>query len=223
MMSYFLGVGTVVGALALGFGGGIVLTKTAIQETPAGPSRLERVTRPEPVAPPAQTIEAKAAAEPRVDQSSTQQAPAPLVQAATETPKPVGDNAKENGASPAEPVKQADAKQTEQPVKRADVKPVEPTIRQGEAKPVEQKAKPIEQKDAAARLAERRAEQRRIDQDRRIAERERKARAVIAAQRQRPVEEQERSARPQLAFQREEPGPNLFEGLFGRPAQGERE
>ena len=48
MNSYLLGVGTVVGALAFGFGGGILLTKTAIKDTPAGPSRIERVARPEP-------------------------------------------------------------------------------------------------------------------------------------------------------------------------------
>jgi hypothetical protein len=35
MTTYFAGVGTVVGALALGFGGGIVLTNTAIKDTPA--------------------------------------------------------------------------------------------------------------------------------------------------------------------------------------------
>ena len=43
--SYLLGVGTVVGALAFGFGGGVVLTHTALKETPAGPTRVERVAR----------------------------------------------------------------------------------------------------------------------------------------------------------------------------------
>src|SRR5258708_1999764 len=37
MNSYLLGVGPVVGALALGFGGGILLTKPAIKDSPAGP------------------------------------------------------------------------------------------------------------------------------------------------------------------------------------------
>ena len=45
MNSYLLGVGTVVGALTFGFGGGILLTKTAIKDTPAGPSRIERAAR----------------------------------------------------------------------------------------------------------------------------------------------------------------------------------
>jgi len=47
MNSYLLGVGTVVGALAFGFGGGILLTKTAIKDSPAGPSRIERAARQE--------------------------------------------------------------------------------------------------------------------------------------------------------------------------------
>jgi len=51
MTTYFAGVGTVVGALALGFGGGVVLTNTAIKDTPAGPTRIERVMRSEPVDP----------------------------------------------------------------------------------------------------------------------------------------------------------------------------
>jgi hypothetical protein len=55
--SYLLGVGTVVGALAFGFGGGLLLTHTAMKEGPAGQTRVERlaraeytpVTRPAPV------------------------------------------------------------------------------------------------------------------------------------------------------------------------------
>jgi hypothetical protein len=34
--SYLLGVGTVVGALAFGFGGGVLLTKTAIKDSGGG-------------------------------------------------------------------------------------------------------------------------------------------------------------------------------------------
>jgi hypothetical protein len=62
MTTYFAGVGTVVGALALGFGSGIVLTNTAIKDTPAGPTRIERVARREPIAAPPQVVEAKAVA-----------------------------------------------------------------------------------------------------------------------------------------------------------------
>jgi type IV secretory pathway VirB10-like protein len=62
MATYFAGVGTVVGALALGFGSGIVLTNTAIKDTPAGPTRIERVARREPIAAPPPVVEAKAVA-----------------------------------------------------------------------------------------------------------------------------------------------------------------
>jgi hypothetical protein len=43
--SYLLGVGTVVGALAFGFGGGLLLTHTAIKESPAAQTRVERLAR----------------------------------------------------------------------------------------------------------------------------------------------------------------------------------
>jgi hypothetical protein len=59
MTTYFAGVGTVVGALAVGFGGAVVLTNTAIKDTPAGPTRIERVMRSEPIAA-LQVVEAKA-------------------------------------------------------------------------------------------------------------------------------------------------------------------
>jgi hypothetical protein len=62
MTTYFAGVGIVVAALALGFGSRIVLTNTAIKDSPAGPTRIERVTRPRPIAPPPQGVEAKAVA-----------------------------------------------------------------------------------------------------------------------------------------------------------------
>jgi len=62
MTTYFSGVGTVVGALALGFGSGIVLTNTAIKDTPGGPTRIERVARPRPIAAPPQGVEAKVVA-----------------------------------------------------------------------------------------------------------------------------------------------------------------
>jgi type IV secretory pathway VirB10-like protein len=62
MTTYFAGVATVVGALALGFGSGIVLTNTAIKGTPAGSTRIERVAHREPVTAPPRMVEAKAVA-----------------------------------------------------------------------------------------------------------------------------------------------------------------
>ena len=48
LSSYILGVGTVVGALAIGFGGGAVLTNTVMKEHPS-PTRVQRVARSEPL------------------------------------------------------------------------------------------------------------------------------------------------------------------------------
>jgi len=63
LSSYLLGVGTVVGALAFGFGGGVLLTRTAMKDTPVAETRVERVKRadsPSAPAQPVETVEAKA-------------------------------------------------------------------------------------------------------------------------------------------------------------------
>src|SRR5436305_5218012 len=107
MVSYFLGVGTVVGALALGFGGGIVLTKTAMKDTPA-PSRVERAARAELAAatPPQQITEAKAPL-PQADPAPAVQPAQPVAQAQPAAPpQPVAVAAPEVKA--AEPVRQID-------------------------------------------------------------------------------------------------------------------
>src|SRR5882724_10305433 len=51
LSSYLLGVGSVLGALAFGFGGGVLLTHTAMKESPAGQTRVERLARAEPESP----------------------------------------------------------------------------------------------------------------------------------------------------------------------------
>jgi len=217
MNSYLLGVGTVVGALAFGFGGGILLTKTAIKESPAGPSRIERAARPEPMSPQAQVTEAKAVPTPRVDPAPAIQPPpepAPQVQAAAEPKsvldaKPVAEAARPEPAKAAEPVRQVDtSRQAEQPVRQADAPK---QIEQGEVGQ-QMTARELRKAEREQRRAERRMERERLYAGR-------KARAVeYARMRQRPTEIQEQPARPELAFEREAPRPNLFEGLFGRPA-----
>jgi hypothetical protein len=246
MNSYLLGVGTVVGALTLGFGGGILLTKTAIKDTPAGPSKIERAARPEPAPPQVQVTDAKPVPVPRADLPAVQPAAEPVgqiqdnqVQAAAQAKpaddiKPVAEAPRQEPPKTAQPVRQIDtSKQAEQPVQQADApKQVEQPVRQADApkqleQPVRQsETKTVEHKESEQRTAEReqrRAEQRKIDREKRAAERERRARTVIIVRRQRPTEEQEQPARPELAFEREEPRPNLFEGLFGRPIGESRE
>ena len=119
MTTYFAGVGTVVGALALGFGSGIVLTNTAIKDTPAGPTRIERVMRSEPISGP-QVAEAKAIPTPTVD-------PAPTVKPALE-PVPVVQPLPVVAESPKET---QPAKEVEQPrqlgsAKQSEQKDAEP-------------------------------------------------------------------------------------------------
>src|SRR6478736_2685632 len=78
--SYLLGVGTVVGALAFGFGGGVLLTKTAMKDTPGAETRVERVKRADSpsVAPrPVETVDTKATAAPPPPPESAPPAAAP--------------------------------------------------------------------------------------------------------------------------------------------------
>jgi hypothetical protein len=210
MPSYLLGVGTVVGALTLGFGGGVLLTKTAIKDSPGGPSRIERAARAETSAPQVQVTEARPLAVPRADPPAAQAAPEPVrqiqdsqVQAAAEPKpvpetKPVAEAAKPEPAKAAEPVRQADAPaQIEQ-------KLLEPAMSGREQRRAERE--------------QRRAE-RRMARERYYAER--KARAMEqGALRLRVIEQ---PARPELAFEREERKPDLFEGLFGKPADAARD
>ena len=194
MPSYFLGVGTVVGALAFGFGGGVLLTRTAIKEPV--PTRLERAAHADTPAAP-QITEVRAVPVPRADPSTVVQQ-APQLQAAVENPKPVAETPRE------EPVKAEPAKQVEAPKQEQ---------RQADAQ------KQSEQREAEPRMTER--EQRRAEREKRYAERKARAMAAYARMRQRPVDdpqhEERQPARPELAFEREAPRPNLFEGLFGRP------
>jgi hypothetical protein len=192
LSSYLLGVGTVVGALAFGFGGGVLLTKTAMKDSSPAESRVERVARAEPASPPPQAVEAKSAptppAEPRPPATSLAEA-----QANTEPPKPVAEAPRE--AAPARTVESMS--QTE------PKKPPEPST-----KPLEQSTKPADQKEAELRKAE--------ERNKRYAER--KARDIAAARaRQRQLEEPRESSRPVFAYEREEPQLKLFDmPLFGR-------
>jgi hypothetical protein len=169
--TYLAGVGTVVGALALGFGGGIVLTRTAIKDSPAAPTRVERVARPEPIPAPPQVVEAKVIPLAPVD-------PAPAVRRVSAVQPLVAE-------VPKEP---QHAKEVEQP-KQAEL------------------AKQTEQRETE----QRRAIERKVDRQKRYAER--KAREVATTRmKQRQLEEQGEPAKPELAYDPvEEPHFNLFE------------
>ena len=206
MPSYFLGVGTVVGALTLGFGGGVLLTKTAVKDSPAAPSKLERVVRAEPISPQVtQVTEAKAVPVPRGDPSLALQAavePVPQVQA---TPAPAQPAQVQAAMEPPKPVA---ALPRDEPARA-----VEPATRADAPKLAEQNA-------------EQRKADRKIERQKRYAERKARAVAYSARARPRPLEEQDqaaRTARPQLAFEREESRVSLFGGLFDTAPLDSRE
>jgi len=211
MPSYFLGVGTVVGALTLGFGGGILLTKTAIKDTSSGPSRIERAARTEPLPAAPQITEARAVPVPRADPP-----PAPQVQAAVAPVQTAPEPSKPVAATQDEPAKAAEPAKAE-PVRQAEAP------KQAEPRESGQWASPRELRRADR---EQRRMERRAERERYYAERRARGMEVVRL-RQRPLEEErEQPRRPELAFEREEPKPNLFEGLFGRPqdaAPAERE
>jgi outer membrane biosynthesis protein TonB len=119
MTTYFAGVGTVVGALALGLGSGIVLTNTAIKDTPAEPTRIERVMRSEPISG-RQVVEAKAIPMPSVD-------PAPTVKPALE-PVPVVQPLPVVAESPKEtqPAKEVEQPKQLESAKQSEQKDAEP-------------------------------------------------------------------------------------------------
>ena len=217
LSSYLLGVGTVVGALAFGFGGGVLLTKTAMKDSPMAETRVERIKRADSPSTPQQPVEAKATPAPAEPPPGS----APQVQASTEPPKPVAEApqpAKAAASSPqTEPVgAAASAPPTEPAAAAAPIPQTEP------AKPADQSIKSAEQREAELR----KAEARKIERQKRYAER--KARAMAEARaRQRQWQEQaepsgaevvfERSSRPALAFEREEPRFKPFDiPLFGR-------
>jgi hypothetical protein len=215
LSSYLLGVGTVVGALVFGFGGGVLLTKTAMKDTPVTETRVERVKRadsPSAAPQPVEAVEAKA-----VPASSQPAAPAPAagpaapVQASTEPPR----------TEPPRPI--AEAPKQAEPANQAEpVRAVELPRQTEPATPAEQSTRSAEQKEAELR----KAEERQIARQKRDAERKAKAIAMARAK-QRQFEEQpepsrpeyvfERSSRRALAFEREEPRSNQFDiPLFGR-------
>lgn len=148
LTSYLLGVGTVVGALAFGLGGGVLLTKIAMKETAAGPTRVERVvhSEPEPAALTHQQ-EAKDISSPPTELAPTRPDPAPAAQAATPVARPQPDTRKE-AESAKEP--ESSTKQPE-PTKQAE------SANQKEQKEATQKRAADRKVEGHQRFAERKA------------------------------------------------------------------
>jgi hypothetical protein len=217
--SYLLGVGTVVGALAFGFGGGVLLTKTAMKESPAGPTRVERLARAEPE-PPAASPTRAAQTTPTPDQAAVvptavdqdhpasvaaiKQDAAPAQQSVAVRPDPVPASR----AEPPPPPPKPDAARKPEPDTPGQIKAA------GEPQPPKQvertertEAKPVESRETDLRT----------ERSRRYAER--RQRDIVAPRmRQRRFEVQEEPAQEVLVSRPEQQHFDLFGGLFGRPA-----
>jgi hypothetical protein len=155
MGSYLLGVGTVIGALTFGFGGGVLLTHTAIEESSAGQTKVKRLARAESetLRTPAARVSPipnQAAVAPNQDHPASvaaiNQAAAPAEQPAAIPPDPVPAQA--GTANPdaahkpiAEAPRQIQAARVAQPLKQTAREPQPPKqveqTEQTEAKPVE--------------------------------------------------------------------------------------
>jgi hypothetical protein len=233
LSSYLLGVGTVVGALIFGFGGGVMLTHTALKESPTEPTRVERVARaqPEPAAPP-QAANTQAAAQPMAAaQPTAPDQPVAAPQARTpDQDHPSVAAIKQDTPSPEQPAAVHPgpglAAQSETPKPDAtanalaDAPPKTETARQPE--PVKQAAKEPQapkQVEPAERAEPKPADSRATD--RRSSKRyaERRLREIVAhPTRPRRYEIQEEPVQEIVVSRPPEPHFGLFGGFFGRPA-----
>jgi hypothetical protein len=198
MGSYLLGVGSVVGALAFGFGGGVLLTHTAIKESSAGQTKVERLARAESETPPAPQAPAEEVA-PNQDHSASvaaiKQAAAPAQQSAAIPPDPVP-------AQAGTPNPDAAHKPVPEAPKKIQAAREPQTVKQAAREP--QPPKQVEQSERTEKSAESRQIDRRAEHSKRFAERQR--RFVL---REEPAQEVVTSP-PQQHI-------DLFGGFFGRP------
>jgi hypothetical protein len=224
LSSYLLGVGTVVGALAFGFGGGVLLTRTAMKDTPVAETRVERVKRAEAPSPqPVETVEEKAVRvpSPPAEPAAAPAQSAPALQASTEPPKTEPPKPIAEAPKPAEPARAAESTPQIEPVRAAQsISRTEPS-RDAQLAPQSEPAKPVASNEAELL----KAEARKIQRQKRDAERKAKAMALARAKQRRFEEPEparpdyvyERSSRRALAFERDEPRSNSFDiPLFGR-------
>ncbi len=182
MPSYLIGVGTVVGAVALGFGGGVVLTNSAVKDTPAQ-SRVDRLAHSDSA--PAR--------------NNTPADDAPKIEARivpiTAPAQPVQPGAAEATQAAVAPVPQTAAPQTQQAATVAN-----PADQPGAAE--------SNGRDDRERLARQQRVQRRAERRKYYAQQ--KARAQAVARMRQPQFEDGQSAKPELAFERADDGFNFF-------------
>jgi hypothetical protein len=226
--SYLIGVGTVVGTLAFGFGGGVLLTHTAMKESPAGQTRLERLARAEPATPAAPQAPAA-----QVTPTPNQAAVAPSQVTTPDQDRPASVAAIKQDAAPEEPPAAVPpdpvaAAQAATPKPDTARKPQPETPRQIQAakepQPMNQAAKEpqppkqVEQTERTeAKSIESRETDRRAERSKRYAER-RQRDIVAPGIRQRRFMDQEEPAQDVVVSRPEQQHFDLFGGFFGRPA-----
>jgi len=206
--SYFLGVGTVVGALAFGFGGGVLLTNTAMKDSPPGQTRLERVARSEPAPAAVPQVVNAAVVSPQQNAPSAAGArenpvPPPAAQAPTVQPAAVA-------AAQTETPKVDAQREAERVKEAAPAQPAEPATQPAQAKLTDQ-AKQTEPREAEqGKTAERKPER-----QKRYAERKFREMTVVRTKQQRLEVVDE----PEVVSEPQERHFDLFKmpGLFGRP------
>ena len=217
LYSYLLGVGTVVGALAFGFGGGVLLTNTAMKENPSSLTKMERVARSEPQPAPAQQVaSAHENAAPPAAQTpavNTDQAPAAQMPAVNTDQAPV---AQAPVAQPAAaPAAGAEPPKANSPREAERVKEPVP------AQPAEQASQPAEQAKQMEPKGDeqRKTTERKPERQKRYAERK-SGDTTIARTKPRRLEVVDEPE--EVAPAPQEQHFDLFKmpGLFGRPEGG---
>jgi hypothetical protein len=226
LSSYLLGVGTVVGALAFGFGGGVFLTHTAMKQTPVQ-TRLERLARAEPEA--SAVPQASAAqVNPPPNQASVgpnpiaanqdrpaavdavKQATAPVEQSAANAPDPApavqAETPKPDAAREPESPRQVQA--TKDDPASMNQRPREPQLPKQIERNARAETKPVESREPdhrAERSARRYAERKQPDIE---APRMRQRRFIVQEE---PAQEVVDPSPPQQHF-------DLLGGIFGHPS-----
>jgi hypothetical protein len=209
--SYLLGVGTVVGALAFGFGGGLLLTHAAMKESPAGHARVERLGRAESDTrrvPAAQITPLANRAAAVSDQVTTPNQPASPEQPPAIAPNPQAGTPKPAAHKPEETPSQVQAatQLPRQPIVQAARQPPPKQIEQTEKKTVESL-----EADRSAEFSRRHAEQSRYVE-------RRPPHRGAAGTRQRGLVVEEDAAQEVAMSKPPEQLRFEFGGFFGRPA-----
>jgi hypothetical protein len=211
--SYLIGVGTVVGALVFGFGGGVLLTHTAMKENPTGLTRVERLARAEPEAPAVPQV-----SDEQVAPTPNQAVVAPNQVTTPEQDHPASVSAIKQDAAPVErppaaiPPDSVPATQAGTLKPDAARKPEPQTPRP--TKQAAREPQPPKQIEQTERMEAKHVESRETDRSA-----ERSGRSAASRMRQRRFVVQEEPAQEVVVSRPpEQQHFDLFGGFFGRPA-----